>query len=318
MKLAFMFPGQGAQVVGMGKDICEKYKEADAIYETASQVLQKDIKKLCFESTVEELSKTENTQIAIAVTSLAILEILKSKNIQAEVTVGLSLGEYVSLIYGEYLDLKTGLELLQKRGYLMGHFVPKEEFAMAAVIGLEANKIEKVCQEVKKKGLFVVPANYNYSGQTVISGEKEAVLEAEILLKEQGARKVVLLKTSGPFHTSKLEKAKKEYEKELAKVSFQKGNEKVIVLKNLDGTAYQKEDDFKEILANHIIKPVHFDLAIQEMKKREVDTFVEIGPGKTLTGFLKKELPTAAVWNLSNVEQLEEFLTFIKEEKENE
>ena len=208
MKTVFMFPGQGTQYVGMGKDIYEKYPEAKEVYDKAEEILELDIKKLCFNSAEDELNKTENTQIAIAVTSLAILEVLKNNNINAEYAVGLSLGEYVALMYSGYLNIENGLKLLKKRGYYMGNFLPNEEFAMSAVIGADVNLIEKVCFNLSSQGKFITPANYNCSSQIVISGNKEALEEATMILKENGVRKIIPLKTSGPFHTKKLLKAK--------------------------------------------------------------------------------------------------------------
>ena len=203
MKRAFLFPGQGAQTVGMGKDIYEKYEEAKKIYEKASEISGIDVKKICFEGPEEELNKTENTQIAILTTSLAILEILKNKGIEADIATGLSLGEYGALIYSGIITFEDGIKLIQKRGFYMGNLIPKEEYLMAAVIGLEVNKIEEVCSQIREKGKFVVPANYNCSVQTAISGTKEAVEEAMQKLKDEGAKRVIPLKTSGPFHTSK-------------------------------------------------------------------------------------------------------------------
>lgn len=308
LKTAFMFPGQGAQYPGMGKDIYEKYEEARNIYDKASNILQIDIKKLCFESSKEELSKTENTQIAIAVTSLAILEVLKKNKIQADICVGLSLGEYVALIYSGVLSLEDGLKLLKKRGNYMANLTPNEEFAMAAVIGLDSNKIEEVCKKLQNKGLFVSIANYNYSMQTVISGNKEVVEEASICLKELGAKKIIPLNTSGPFHTKKLEKAKECYEKDLESIKFNKGDK--IVIKNIDGKPYKEGDNVKEILAKHIISPVRFDKAINYMKENKIDTFIEIGPGKTLTGFVKKELKDCNIkyFTTDNLEELQKIL----------
>ena len=243
MKRAFLFPGQGAQTVGMGKDIYEKYEEARKIYDEASKISGMDIKKLCFEGPEEELNKTENTQIAILVTSLAILEVLKSKGIEAEISCGLSLGEYTALIYSGIISFEDGIKLIKKRGYYMGNLIPDEEYSMAAVIGLDSKKIEEICKEIKDLGKFVVPANYNCTTQTVVSGNKEAVDIAIEKLKEAGAKRVVPLKTSGPFHTSKLEKAKEAYSKELENVEFKQG--KVRVIKNLDGTFYKENDDIK-------------------------------------------------------------------------
>ena len=311
MRRAFLFPGQGAQTVGMGKDIYEKYEEARKIYDEASKISGMDIKKLCFEGPEEELNKTENTQIAILVTSLAILEVLKSKGIEAEISCGLSLGEYTALIYSGIISFEDGIKLIKKRGYYMGNLIPDEEYSMAAVIGLDSKKIEEICKEIKDLGKFVVPANYNCTTQTVVSGNKEAVDIAIEKLKEAGAKRVVPLKTSGPFHTSKLEKAKEAYSKELENVEFKQG--KVRVIKNLDGTFYKENDDIKNILSKHIVNPVRFDRAIKLMQEENIEEYLEIGPGKTLTGFVRKDNREAKTYNINSLESLENYL---KEEKE--
>ena len=308
MKRAFLFPGQGAQIVGMGKDIYEKYGIARKIYDEASRISGIDIKTLCFEGPEEELNKTENTQIAILTTSLAILEVLKSKNINAEIATGLSLGEYGALIYSGIISFEDGIKLIKQRGYYMANLLPKEEYSMAAVIGLDSKKIEEVCEKMRENGKFVVIANYNCSIQTVISGENSAIDEAIEKLGEIGAKRVVKLKTSGPFHTIKLEKAKQEYKKELEKIEFNKG--KVKVIKNIDGTFYNENDNICEILANHIISPVRFDKTIELMNKEKVDEYIEIGPGKTLTTFVKKDNKLAKTFNISTVADLEKYIEY--------
>ncbi len=310
MKTAFLFPGQGAQTVGMGKDIYEKYKEARDIYEKASEVSGIDIKKLCFDGPEEILMKTENTQIAILTTSIAILKVIENKGIKADIAVGLSLGEYVALIYGGYISFEDGIKLIQKRGYYMENFVEGEEtceYSMAAVIGLNTEKIEKICKELRESGKFVVPANYNCSSQTVISGTSDAIDIAIEKLRENGAKRVIKLKTSGPFHTEKLEKASELFKKELKKVKFENGNG-VKVIKNIDGEFYAEQDNFEEILSKHIVSPVRFDKAIQLMKNQKVDRFIEIGPGKTLTGFVKKDYPEAELYNVNNLDSLEKII----------
>ncbi len=308
MKTAFLFPGQGAQTIGMGKDICEKYEEANKVYEQASNILGIDVKKMCFEGTEEELNKTQNTQIGIAVTSLALLEVLKSNGVKADISVGLSLGEYVALIYSGYISFEEGMKLLEKRGYYMANFVPEGDFEMAAVIGLDSSIIEDVCEKIRANGKFVVPANYNYSDQTVISGESEGIEEAIMELNNLNAKRVIKLKTSGPFHTEKLNKARELFSKELEKASFSINENKVI--KNIDGDFYKKDDNIKDILANHIVSSVRFDKAIKRMKDEGIDTFVEIGPGKALSGFVKKELKgeEIRVFSVSDVKSLEDFL----------
>ncbi len=307
MKRAFLFPGQGAQVVGMGKDIYEKYEEARRIYDEASQISGMDIKKLCFEGPEEKLNKTENTQIAILTTSLAILEVLKSKGIKAEISCGLSLGEYTSLIYSGIISFEDGIKLIKKRGYFMGNLIPDEEYLMVAVIGLDSTKIEEICDGLKASGKFIVPANYNCSTQTVVSGEKEAVEESIEKLKVAGARKVIPLKTSGPFHTEKLIEAKTAYEKELENIKFNIEEAKIKVIKNIDGTYYSVNDNIKEVLAKHIISPVRFDRAIKLMQEENVDEYIEIGPGKTLTGFVRKDNKEAKTYNINNLESLEKY-----------
>lgn len=308
MKTAFLFPGQGAQTIGMGKDICEKYEEANKVYEQASNILGIDVKKMCFEGTEEELNKTQNTQIGIAVTSLALLEVLKSSGVKADISVGLSLGEYVALIYSGYISFEEGMKLLEKRGYYMANFVPEGDFEMAAVIGLDSSIIEDVCEKIRVNGKFVVPANYNYSDQTVISGESEGIEEAIMELNNLNAKRVIKLKTSGPFHTEKLNKARELFSKELEKASFNINENKVI--KNIDGDFYKKDDNIKDTLANHIVSSVRFDKAIKRMKDEGIDTFVEIGPGKALSGFVKKELKgeEIRVFSVSDVKSLEDFL----------
>ena len=309
MKRAFLFPGQGAQSVGMGKDFYEKYEEARKIYDKASEISGMDIKKICFEGPEEELMKTENTQIAILTTSLAILEVLRLHNIEAQIATGLSLGEYTALIYSGVISFEDGIKLIKKRGYYMQHLLPNKKFEMAAVIGLNSSKIEEVCKQIEKTGKFITPANYNCKIQTVISGEESAINEATIKLKELGAKRVIPLKTSGPFHTKKLEKAKEEYSKELDKITFDKG--KVKVIKNIDGNYYLENENLKQILAEHIVNPVRFDKTIELMKNENIDEYIEIGPGKALTGFIKKDIKEAKTYNINNIETLE---NYIKEE----
>ena len=179
MKIAFLFPGQGSQSVGMCKDIYDKYKEARDVYDKSSKILNRNIANLCFNSSQEELNNTINTQVAVLVSSLAICNVLNKYNIVPDVCAGLSLGEYTALIQAGYLDFEDGLKLVEKRGSIMQEY-NSDEYTMAAVVGLESSIIEKICNETEG---FIVPANYNYSMQTVVSGEKDAILKAKRRLK---------------------------------------------------------------------------------------------------------------------------------------
>ena len=304
MKIGYIFPGQGTQTVGMGKDIYEKYGEAREIYSRVDNVLGEKIEDITYNLSQEELNQTKNTQIAIYTMSLSILEILNKAGIKAEAAAGLSLGEYTALTYANAISVEEGAKIVRTRGRLMQDLAPEGDWSMAAIIGMEDDKVEEVCSKVEKG--FVKAVNYNCPGQVVVSGEKEAVLRAMEIAKEMGARKAIELKTSGPFHTEKLKDASNELRKELEKISFNKCE--ISVIKNLDGTFYKENDDIKDILANHIINPVRFDKAIKLMQDEGVEEYVEIGPGKVLTGFIKKENRDAVTYNINSLETLEEYL----------
>ena len=313
MKIGYIFPGQGTQTVGMGKDIYEKYEEAKNVYKIIDNSLNENIEELTYEKTQEELNKTENTQITIYAMSMAILEILKNKGIKPEVAAGLSLGEYSALTTAGVISLEDGAKIVRTRGKLMQNLAPEGNWAMAAIIGLEDEKVEEACTKVNNG--FVKAVNYNCPGQVVVSGEKEAVLQAMEYAKELGARKAIELKTSGPFHTEKLKDASVELRKELEKINFK--DFEIPVIKNLNGMAYTKEDNMVEILSNHVISPVKSGKSIETMINMGVDTFIEIVPGKTLSGFVKKVCKQMEkevnVFNIENLETLESTLEALKQ-----
>ena len=306
MKIGFLFPGQGAQSIGMGKDLYENYQEVRDIYENVHKITGVDIKKITFDGTEQELSKTQNTQIAVLTNSLAILKLLEKKGINAEISAGLSLGEYTALIYSKCISFEDGVKLVKKRGEYMQNLLPEGDWAMAAILGMEDEKVEEVCKKVVDG--FVVPVNYNTQGQVVISGEKTAVEQAEIIAKEMGAKKVRILKTSGPFHTKKLIEASNALRKDLEKININKFKTKVV--KNIDGNIYKDEENIKDILAEHMISPVKFSKCLETMLKMGIDTFVEIGPGKTLSGFVKrmKTEKEIKIYNICDVKSLENTL----------
>ena len=284
MNIGFLFPGQGAQSVGMGRDIYDEYEEARKIYEKVKDITGIDIAKISFEGPEEILNETKYTQLAILTESLAILEILKNNNITANMSAGLSLGEYTALINSKALMFEEGIKVVQKRGEYMQKFLPSGEWQMAAIIGLKDCQVEDVCKKVKSG--FVVPANYNSVGQVVISGEKEAITEAEKIAKEIGAKKVRILKTAGPFHTEKMIESSNAFRKDLENITVHKFETKVI--KNIDGEIYKETDDVKDILARHIINPVKFSKTIENMLNKGIDTFIEIGPRKNIIRICKK------------------------------
>lgn len=307
MKIGFLFPGQGSQSIGMGKDLYEKYEVVRKIYDKVQEITGIDIAKISFEGPEEKLNETKYTQLAILTESLAILEILKEKNIKPEISAGLSLGEYTALINSGVISFEEGVKLVQKRGEYMQNLLPEGDWQMAAIMGLTEEQVEEVCKKVKSG--FVVPANYNCVGQIAISGEKQAIEEAEVIAKEMGARKVRVLKTSGPFHTEKLLDSSNALRRELKNVTINKFETKVI--KNLDGEFYNDTDDVKDILAKHIINPVRFSKTLENMLNNGIDTFIEVGPGKTLSGFVKRT-PTEKeikILNISDVDSLHRVYT---------
>lgn len=315
MKIGFLFPGQGAQTPGMGKDLYDKYDCVKKIYDKVSEITGNDISEISFSENDERLNETRYTQLCVLTMSLGILEILKRHNIKAEMSAGLSLGEYTALIYSNLFKFDDGIKIVEKRGKYMSELVPEGNWKMAAILGLSDEQVQEVCTKVSSG--FVVPVNYNCVGQVAISGEAIAIEEAEKIAKEYGAKKVVILNTSGPFHTEKLQDSASALEKDLKNIWFNRMDSKVV--KNLDGELYREDDDYVKILVNHMINPVKFSKCITTMMDNGIDTFIEIGPGRTLSGFVKrmKSDKDINILNINDLESLEKTINFIKE-NENE
>lgn len=283
-KTAFMFPGQGAQYAGMGASFYEEFDCCREAYEKACEVTGLDIKSLCFEEN-EELNKTEYTQIAMYTTEAALLKAVQEKGITSEANVGLSLGEYAALTASGALEFEDGCRIVRKRGIYMEQEVPQGIGTMAAILGMTAEQVETVLQE-KCDTSKVSIANYNCPGQIVISGEKASVLEAMEELKASGAKRALELNVSGPFHSPALKGAGEKLEKELADVNF--SAVKTPYIANLTAEYVTDSSNIKDLLVKQVYSSVRFEQSVRLLISDGFDTFIEIGPGKTLTGFVKK------------------------------
>lgn len=301
MKLAIVFPGQGSQYAGMGKDLAENFPVAMEIFDTANKVLGYDIKKLCFEGPEDELVKTEITQPAILTMSIAAYKVLESKGIKPDVTAGLSLGEYCSLVISGTLDFKDAVKLVSKRGKYMQDAVPQGVGGMAAVMGLDREDVELICKEASDIGV-VEPANINCPGQIVISGELNAIDKATTLAKEKGAKRVIKLSVSAPFHCSMLKPAGDKLSVDLNGIDF--GHLNIPVISNVTGEYIKSEFDIKNLLIRQVSNPVLWEDSVRLMLKDGVDTFIEVGPGKSLSGFIKKIDKNASILNVENMDSL--------------
>ena len=300
MRIGLLFPGQGSQSLGMGKDIYNDYETYRNVVKKVNEYTGLNLEEITFNSSEEILNQTKNTQIAILTMSLGILEILKENKVNAEASLGLSLGEYGALIFGQILSLEDGVKIVKKRGEIMQDLCPEGDWAMAAVLGLDEKTVNEVCEGATQG--FISAANYNCPGQIVISGERIALEEITENLKAKGAKRVIELNTAGPFHTKMLKDASIKLREELENILI--NSSKKAVIKNIDGKAYKDSDDVKDILSKHITNPVRFEDGIKEMLDIGIDTFVEIGPGKTLTGFVKKINKDVKVLNINNSESL--------------
>lgn len=299
-KTAFMFPGQGAQYTGMGRNFYNEYRESAEVYDIASETLKMDIKKLCFEEN-DMLDKTEYTQIAMFVTEVAILKALYSKGYKSQVNIGLSLGEYAALYASGAINLEDACRIVRQRGIYMENEVPAGKGAMSAVVGMEIESVEKILDNYP--GVQI--ANYNCPGQIVISGIAEDVDIAGAELKEAGAKRVIRLNVSGPFHSQLLVKAGEKLGVLLKDMEL--GSINVPYVANYSADYITDTKDVKELLEKQVYSPVRFQQSVELMIKDGVDTFVEIGPGKTLSGFVKKiNKNIGAEINIMNISEPED------------
>ena len=304
-KTVFMFPGQGSQYIGMGKEFYEQIPICKEVYDLASEVTGLDIPALCFEEN-EKLNITEYTQICMLATEAAIYMALEQNGYQPDVTAGLSLGEYGALIASGVMTAEEAFELVRKRGIFMQEAVPAGG-AMAAVLGLDAAAIEQICRETAEQtGSEVSIANYNCPGQIVISGQEEAVHLAGETCKASGAKRVVPLKVSGPFHSKMLQGAVEKLKEELKKVEI--SDSFVPYIANVTADYVTKKEEVKPLLASQVSSSVRWQQTIERLLADGADEFVEIGPGRTLSGFVKKVNRDVKV---SSIDKMEDFIQFI-------
>ncbi len=311
MRTVFMFSGQGAQYAGMGKELYQNYSVAKKIFDSADEVLGYSIKDICFQDEAK-LGETEFAQPAILTMSIAALEVLKEQGVRAEMTAGLSLGEYSAYVASGAMNFEEAVALVQKRGKFMAEAVPSGEGAMYAVIGLDTELVEEACKEAVQEGLgLAVPANYNAPGQIVIAGATKAVEKAAKLAKEKGAKMTVRLKVSGPFHTQMLQPAADRLGPELEKMHIEPM--KIPVFTNVDAKEVASEKDIIPILTRQICCPVRFSDIIQNMHERGADTFIELGPGKALCGFVKRTLKGVTILNVEDETSLAKTMAKLQE-----
>lgn len=307
-RVAFIFPGQGAQYVGMGKDFFDNFPIVKTVFEEVSDEINIDMKKLCFEGPENELVKTENTQPAILATSIAILRVLEEEGISCDITAGLSLGEYASLVKSNVFSFKDAVKLVQKRGKYMQNEVPIGVGTMAAILGLDREQL-KLCIENSKRHGIVEAANYNCPGQIVISGEIKAVEATVKKAKEVGAKKAVLLPVSAPFHCSLLKGAGEKLQKDLEKLNI--NEPEISVVTNVSAKVLSSKLEVIPSLVNQVSKSILWEDSISLMIDEGVRTFIEIGPGKILSSLVKRiaenketEVNIYNVENMDNFEQL--------------
>ncbi|TYS25435.1 ACP S-malonyltransferase [Bacillus subtilis] len=314
-KIAFLFPGQGSQFIGMGKELYEQVPAAKRLFDEADETLETKLSSLIFEGDAEELTLTYNAQPALLTTSIAVLEKFKESGITPDFTAGHSLGEYSALVASGALSFKDAVYTVRKRGEFMNEAVPAGEGAMAAILGMDAEALKQVTDKVTEEGHLVQLANLNCPGQIVISGTAKGVELASEQAKENGAKRAIPLEVSGPFHSELMKPAAEKLKEVLDSCEVKDAD--VPVISNVSADVMSDKTDIKEKLIEQLYSPVRFEESINKLIAEGVTTFIEIGPGKVLSGLVKKvnrRLKTIAV---SDPETIELAIQTLKEENEN-
>jgi [acyl-carrier-protein] S-malonyltransferase len=308
MKIAFIFPGQGSQYVGMAKEFLENFPESKEVFEAASEALGFDLSQLCLQGPVEKLNLTENTQPAILAASIAMLLPLERRGLTASAAAGHSLGEYTAITAAGGFALKDAIALVQKRGRFMQEAVPEGAGLMAAILGMERQDVEKTCLEASKNGI-VGPANYNSPGQIVIAGEKNAVEKAIELAKSAGAKKVVPLSVSVPSHCGMMKPAGDRLAKELDRVNI--NDLRIPIVNNADAKFLRSAAELRPSLVRQISSPLYWEDSIKNLIADGFDTFIEIGPGKVLSGLVKRIAKDATILNVEDLKSMNAALSSV-------
>ena len=300
-KVAFIFPGQGSQYIGMGKDFFENFREAREVFQEADDVLHLSISSLCFQGPEEALKLTENTQPAVLTTSIAVLRVLQAeKGVVPNLVAGHSLGEYSALVVSGAFAFADSVQIVRLRGRFMQEAVPVGEGAMAAILGMERGQVEKLCEEAAQ-GDVLTPANFNCPGQIVIAGHTKAIERAMERVKQNG-KKAVALPVSAPFHSPLMKPAGERLGKVLEGITIQ--DLKIPVVTNVEADINQSKERVKELLVTQVSSPVRWEESMQKISGNGIEQILEIGPGKVLSGLMKRINPKVETKNIEDIQTL--------------